>query len=1419
MSDVLSLETGPEFQPQTRMLLRFIKGAYPIPTEAERQPFAYTGASWWSKLLFAWVNPILRVGYTRTVRPQDLYYFTPDLEIELLTRQFRENLARRVEAARAAHREAAPAAPQDEKGDADGPAAAAAATAAFVWPPRTMLWSMFDTLRHDFYKLVFLAALCFIFMLLLPLVMKQLIRFVELYLAPGLTQRVAPGIGYAVGSCLALMCIGFLFAHYLYFALAMGMKVRAVLVLVVLQKLFVLSPAARRKYTAGKITALMGTDILRVEIGMLFVPLLIVLPIPFIVSVVILIINIGVLALIGIGVFLFFLGVMGAAMATMFKYRAVISKLTERRVDLIKEVVTNLKMIKFYLWEAPYLAKIVRARSEEIGVILGLQAAKNLMFAIALSLTGIAAMVLFLALYKIHGSTKLPAEIFSLVLTFETLSICIFLLPQAMLTCVDVLSAFARTQRLVLCEEEEPDPRYRLDGVRGAIEVEGADFRWDASVIADDAAEVKEARKEAKAKAKERKVVAKKFGEESTEAVAAAAAAEAAAAAAEAAAASASKAAAGSAAASVAAPFLLRNITLSIPRGAFVVVTGVIGLGKLSLLHALAGAMRLDRGHVAVHGHPLMCGELWVQSASIRDNIVFGSAFDERRYRATLHACLLQQDLAMLEAGDRTEVGERGITLLGGQRARINLARAVYAAPDVLLLDDVLSAVDARVGRAIMANCIMGQLRGTTRVLATHQLLLIHSADQVVFLNGDGTIDVGSVESLQRSNEAFRNLMSFSSAPAGDDDDADEAAGEDGGDQETFSEKPEKTLPEATAGEKASLTALSSAASFGKLAEAEEKAVNRISFSVYLQMIKVGAGRLGVPGFLLLFPLAAALATFSSLFTNTWLLFWIEYKFRGKHEGFYMGIYAMLTFATVLFIAVEFFVLVTVTTRLLERLNLAAVRRLLHAPMSFIDTTPLGRILNRFTKDTDALDNEINDNLRQFFYGFANLIGILILCCVYLPWILIAIPFFFGVFLLLADYTQATTREVKRIEAVQRLHVYNNYAETLGGMATIKNYGLEARFLATNYRAINTMNEATLIVNGTQRWLLINLEFAVFFFALLITLLCVNGVFNISAASTGLVVSYAFSIGNELLQCVRIYTMVENDMNSAERIQSYALHMQQEAPFENPATKPALLWPLHGAIEFDHVGMSYRPGLPLVLKDLTFTVAPGEKIGICGRTGAGKSSIMTALFRISELQHGCIRIDGVDISTLGLFDLRSKLLIIPQDPVLFNGTIRKNLDPFEERCDEDIWHALTRAGVIDAGDLALVRAGAEHKFHLDQKVEAQGANYLLGERQLISFARALLRNTKVLILDEATSSVDYETDAKIQKTIVREFSDCTILCIAHRLKTIINYDKIMTLEQGSLAEFGAPWSLYESHGLFRQICDKASIVASDFERR
>lgn len=1394
-------------KPQKRLLTPFLlKKVPPIPEENERKPFP-TRVNPLSKVFFWWLHPIMNVGYKRTVVPEDMFVINESMSVQKLAASFEANLKKRIASSKAKHiaKKAKERAKLAAKGheSTNGIMDAENDLNDFELPKYIAGYALLQTFAFQYSLACFYLMLSSCASSLSPLLTRKLINYVELR-SIGLPEKVGDGVGLAIGSALLVMVIGILFNHSFYYSMMTGAQVKAVLTKSLLDKSFRLSGKSRLEYPSSSITSIMGTDLARIDLALGFQPFIVTFPATMAISIGILCHNIGAAAMVGVGLaFVFLFGTM-LFTGKLFMYRRSATHFTDTRIKYVKEVLNNLKMIKYYTWELPYSRLIEDNREKEMLIIYKMQVARNMVIAVSSSLTSFASLSSFLVLYATSSNSRRnPAIIFASLSLFNILSQQVFMLPIALATGSDAIIGIARSGKFLAAEEIDleatvieagPEVKKDMDARNLAIKVDNASFVWESKPadFTDDSSTKKEIEtvSDSNKSIQEEKLDEKLVRQSIDSAISS----------------------------------TLRNISLEIKKGEFIAITGLIGSGKSSLLNALSGFMKRTLGSVNVNGPLLLCGNPWIQNTTVKENILLGNPLDEQKYKDVIYACSLESDVEILPAGDQTEIGERGITLSGGQKARINLARAVYADKEIVLMDDVLSAVDARVGKHIMTSCFMGLLKDKTRLLATHQLSLIGSANRIIFLNGDGTIDFGTMDELQQRNEAFRNLMTYNAHVESDEEEEKE-----GETTESELEEDREFIAEQLSRQQTVLDDEAEHRNYrvnenedGKLIAAERAAENQIKWKVYKNYVKYGSGIFKYYSSVPIVLLVTILATFCQIFTNTWLSFWTEDKFPNKSNGFYIGFYVMFTFLSFFLLCLEFWLIAYVVNEAAIKLNLKAVKSVLRVPMSYMDTTPMGRVLNRFTKDTDTLDNEIGTQLRMLIFFIANIMGILILCIVYLPWFALAIPPLGAIFVAVANYYQASAREIKRLEATQRSLVYNNFNETLSGMETLKALKKEKMFLDKNSKLINQMNEAYFFTIANQRWLAIHLDMVACLMCLVVSFLCVFRVFRISAASVGLLLSYVLQIASQLSMVVRIYTQVENEMNSVERICEYAFDLPQEAPEIISEKTPAESWPESGSIRFENASLAYRPGLPLVLKNLNMDIKPAEKIGICGRTGAGKSSIMTALFRLAELNSGKIEIGGLDISQMGLRSLRSQLSIIPQDPVLFGGTIRKNLDPFETSSDDELWNALSRAGLIDQEQLEFVKtqdpsSETAHKFHLNMLVEDEGINFSLGERQLISFARALVRGSKVLILDEATSSVDYETDSKIQRTIAREFSHCTILCIAHRLKTIINYDRIVVLDKGEIVEFDTPWNLFKSHGsIFQQMCERSNIVDADF---
>jgi ABC-type multidrug transport system fused ATPase/permease subunit len=757
----------------------------------------------------------------------------------------------------------------------------------------------------------------------------------------------------------------------------------------------------------------------------------------------------------------------------------------------------------------------------------------------------------------------------------------------------------------------------------------------------------------------------------------------------------------------------------------------------------------------------------------------------------------------MLPNGDLTEIGERGITISGGQKQRLNIARAIYFDADIVLMDDPLSAVDAHVGRHIFDNAILGLLGNKARILATHQLWVLNRCDRIIWMEEGKIQAVDTFDNLMRDSAAFRQMLETTALEEKKDGPVAAATAEGGEEEEKPEEEKKKKKKKAG------------------LMVAEERAVQSVPWSVYETYIRASGSIFNAPLTFLLLIMAQG----ANIVTNLWLSWWTSNKF-GFSMGTYIGVYAALAVvqATLTFL---FMVSLTIFgTNASRALLKQAVSRVLRAPMSFFDTTPLGRITNRFSRDVDVMDNQLSDAMRMYFFSIASIIAVFALIIAYFHYFAIALVPLFCLFVFATGYYRASAREVKRFESVLRSTVFAKFGESLSGVACIRAYGLTDKFCADIRKAVDEMDSAYFLTYANQRWLSIRLDMIGNCLVFTTGILVVTSRFSVSPSIGGLVLSYILSVVQMIQFTVRQLAEVENGMNAVERIQYYGTKLEEEAPLHTIDVRPS--WPEKGEIIFDNVEMCYRKGLPLVLQGLSMHIKGGERIGIVGRTGAGKSSIMSTLFRLVEISSGHITIDGIDISTMGLHDLRTKLAIIPQDPTLFRGTVRSNLDPFNEHTDLELWSALRQADLVadhqGPGATATANSSSDavspvrdpSRIGLDSVVEEDGLNFSLGQRQLMALARALVRGSQIIVCDEATSSVDMETDDKIQATIATGFRGKTLLCIAHRLRTIIGYDRICVMDKGQIAEMDTPLELWKKEdGIFRGMCDRSGIRVED----
>ncbi|KAF9169455.1 hypothetical protein BGX20_010302 [Mortierella sp. AD010] len=966
--------------------------------------------------------------------------------------------------------------------------------------------------------------------------------------------------------------------------------------------------------------------------------------------------------------------------------------------------------------------------------------------------------------------------------------------------------------------------------------------------------------------------------------------------------------------------FELKDLNLEFPVGELSVITGPTGSGKTSLLLSLLGEINPVKGQAFLprrdshdinpvtgltNGIAYVAQQAWLQNNTVRNNILFGSPFEQRRYDQVIEMCALRRDFEILEYGDETEIGERGITLSGGQKQRIALARAIYSRAGHILLDDCLSAVDAHTAKWLFAKCLMGPLmQGRTRILVTHavSLTLRGAAHVVVLRNGtvvangnpNYILDSGILGDVTHEDQTFEEHSTDDHTVAVIEETEDESGANTPIASSSVSLTAAGKMKKRTGDDDSSTGSTIPTKEKKKLIVDEGKVDGSLSWNVY----KLYFGSMGgIPYWVFLISAFIVMQVFQ-VASDTWLRFWARASERHNDNGsiysaasfaasavppfassvssvatnmssllmsfacqyrsghtyfgnnpvrvcrpeiyddhqpispitaltlqspipdgfstfedkpgselgdlnYYLGIYALLSFLYIFTImcrqAVQYKGSLTASRSIHRRL----LSRILNSPVRFFDTTPLGRIMNRFTKDIETVDQEVAPIASNLMFDLLGTLTVVAVITYITPQFLFPAFLITILFIIMATLYLRSSRELKRIESITKSPIFSHFGESLSGVATIRAYGQEKRFQRENLELLDEHNRPFFYLWVCNRWLSIRVDVLSALVSFFAGLLIVINRSSIDAGAAGLSLSYSLTFTDHVLWLVRLYSNNEMNMNSVERVREY-MDLPQEPPAVIEGCRPPPGWPNNGEIKVENLVMQYSPDDPPVIRDVSFHIKPREKVGIVGRTGAGKSTLAVAFFRFMELTSGRITVDGIDISSLGVHDLRSSLTIIPQDPVLFIGTIRTNLDPFNEHDDAALWATLKRVHLI-SGD------GTESNSfgNLDSEVQENGINFSQGQRQLIGLARALLKQSKIIILDEATASVDHDTDARIQATIREEFKESTLLTIAHRLRTIIDFDKVLVMDHGRVVQFDTPWNLIRTEGIFRGMCRRS----------
>ncbi|KAF8192931.1 multidrug resistance-associated ABC transporter [Pholiota molesta] len=1266
---------------------------------------------WLSRLTFHWLSAFLDVGFSRPLEKEDFWELPPSRHASALTDAMERNFYMRCPPEKrplfmrnAAANDSEVTAIVTEANINEKmeyvPGPEASSTTASTYD-ESLFKALYQTFKRRIWGSGILLLVSDTIRTTSPLVNKVFItwltdsyvyfRLTESERALAATQGFTKprGIGYGIGLAFAIYVIGNIF-----------------------RKSLRLSGRSRAEHSVGKITTMISTDATRID-GIAYLGhylweapiqvLIVGMPIQFIL------------------------------VTIMFNQRKKCVKITDRRVRLTTEVLQGIRLIKAYGWEAFYSRQITNLRVQEVARIRKSSIAAALLIATFYFLPVISSVIAFIT-YSLTGHDLSIAKVFTALQLFNVMRAPLLLFPLVLSSLADAMVSFGR-----LCDfltAEELAETYLIDHSQPlALHVDG-DFEWETSLKLQATSEDSDKLMNCKAS----QGIGKKGGrqEEVKEGH--------------------EKEALPFTTSDVTPdkedkddekPFALKDLRLDVQKGTFVAIVGRVGSGKSSILQALIGEMRRTRGKVVFNDRMAYFPQSpWIKNATVRENILFGQEYNEKKFHEVIQACSLEHDLEMLPHGENTEIGEKGINLS---------ARAAYSLSEIVLLDDPLSAVDAHVGKHVLENCLLhGPLARRTRILVTHSLQILDKTDYIYVMSDGKIVEEGTYNDLYSSGAALSRLIE------------EHGHGESG--KQTNTRNGPLHGP---------ITKKGSDATEAALMQEEERNVGAVTWSVYKKYLENAGGLIWAP------VIAALLITVEgnngshsnvlASFYNVILGFWSGNTLKNFTQGEYMGVYGALgmlngitsrkirlTFpgAALACLIIQWHLRMA---GLIAGLNLyrAALSGVLNSRVSFFDTTPIGSLATSWLilLDQDTIDSALPHMLMQFLTTFFSVIGTVGLVFYTFPYLgIIFLPL--GVLYYGASiYYRRSSVETKRLDSLMRSILYGSYSETLTGLPTVRAYGMQACLVFSRERAVQDAEHGLDMENRAYMMTVIS-------------------------------VVLSYTLGAEMIS---FFAQSEQNMNAVERVLHY-VELSPEIDDSVASIEPTESWPTHGAISFQDVKLTYREGLPLVLKGISFDIKAGEKIGIVGRTGSGKSSIIQALLRLVEPQNGIIEIDDLDISAIGLNGLRTRIAFVPQDTTLFLGTLRDNLDPEKLRTDAELISILQQAWLLPKD--GPVDPAVEAKFSLDSTVGDEGSNYSAGEKQLLALCRALVKKSRIIIL----------ANSRIQQTIQAEFANSTLLCIAHRLNTIVHYDRILVMDDGNVAEFDSVLALFDrTDSLFRSL--------------
>ncbi|XP_067010232.2 ATP-binding cassette sub-family C member 10 [Anabrus simplex] len=1301
----------------------------------ERDPLylgmAMEGVSFTSKLFFFWVSPLMEKGMKRKLeQPDDLYDLPINLTPPYLCNQLEQAMGSfRKRRYREDRKVEWYGSINGSTGEQDVPDVTYRTKE--YSRPVSLLRALHSCFGAQFYGIGILKLIADIAGFFGPILLHRLVTFIETK-----SEAIQDGYMYASGLFAVSLIAAFCNAHFSFLMAEVGLKLRGALVSLIYRKTLLASSKALNTFNTGEIVNFMSTDTDRIVNSCPSFHAFWSIPFQIAVTLYLLYNQVGIAFLAGVGFTVVLIPINKCLASKIGELSTKMMTCKDQRVQMMTEILRGIRALKVHVWEEYFVRKVSELRNAELKYLKG----RKYLDALCVyfwATTPVLISILTFSTYVLLGNRLTAATVFTSIALLNMLIAPLNAFPWVLNGLTEAWVSLKRIQKLLELPDLDLTAYYtplHPDSQDLTILVKEGSFSWDG------AASLSESPTREQNPGGEERISRQVF--------------------------------------------MLQGINFIVLRGQLVGVTGRVGCGKSTLLAALLAELERLAGVVSIAdldtGFGFVTQQPWLQRGTLKDNILFGKSYDANKYRAVLEACCLDEDIQELPEGDQVAVGEGGVTLSGGQKARVALARAVYQDKDIYFMDDILSAVDSHVARAIYKRCINGLLKRKTRILCTHHVKYLMTADHVLVM------DNGVIAQQGKPNEVLPEYDELISSSEFDGD---------------------MKIAKVTTDEKIVQEVLHEEITKDVMGE-EEREVGSVHWNVYASYWRA-VGHLLSAAILL----SLLLMQTSRNLTDWWLSYWVSHapvnESTVKNESdyfqlygnstpanstddmvYYLTVYGILAGSNTIFTLFRAFLFAYGGIHAATSIHRLLLKKVIKGKIIFFDITPLGRILNRFSSDTYTVDDSLPFIMNILLAQFFGVLGTLVVTIYGLPWLILVLAPLVPVYTWLQNHYRLTSRELKRLTSVTLSPVYSHFNETLLGIPTIRAFRAVPRFKRENEEYLEANQKCQFASQAAAQWLGLRLQF--------IGVAMVTGVGVIAVLQhqfdvadpglIGLALSYALSVTGMLGGLVSAFTETEKEMIAVERVCQYIDLVEPETNEE--ILSPPYAWPSQGVIVFNNVVLKYRDYLAPSLRGVSFETRPAEKIGIMGRTGAGKSSLIVALFRLVEITSGEIFIDAVNIAHISLRSLRSRLAVIPQDPFLFSGTIRENLDPGMEFRDAELIGALQRCHLVST----IRKLGG-----LDAKLEPGGRNLSVGQRQLLCLVRAVLHNAKIVCIDEATANVDMETDRNIQHTLRTSFRHSTVLSIAHRASTVMDLDRVLVMGDGEVLEFDNPDVLMRNH--------------------